>query len=75
MFLIRASSVGKLMTSAKSKKPEDLSAGAITYCKQLAKEFVYGYRKEINSKYLDKGIICEDQSIQLYNDVFFYLTH
>ncbi|MGH1470122.1 MAG: hypothetical protein ACRBCS_02955 [Cellvibrionaceae bacterium] len=71
MFLIRASSVGKLMASAKSKKPEDLSAGAITYCKQLAKEFVYSYQKEINSKYLDKGIICEDQSIELYNDVFF----
>jgi len=71
MILIHPSSLGKIMTDAKSKKPEDLSVGAMTYCRQLAKEFVYGYREQISSKYMEKGIICEDQSIALYNEVFF----
>lgn len=52
-------------------KERSLSAGAKTYCCQLAKEFVYNFRSDIRSKYLDKGIIVEDQSIQLYNEVFF----
>jgi len=71
MILIHPSSLGKIMADAKSKKPEDLSIGAMTYCRQLAKEFVYGYREQISSKYMEKGIICEDQSIALYNEVFF----
>lgn len=70
-MLIHPSSLGKIMANAKSKKPEDLSVGAMTYCETLAKEFVYGYRDQIQSKYLDKGIICEDQSIELYNEVYF----
>ena len=68
---IRASSLGKIMSLPKSKKPEDLSVGALTHCHDLAKQFVYGYRPEIKSKYLDKGIMCEDDSIRLYNSVFF----
>jgi hypothetical protein len=71
MILIHPSSLGCIMTNAKSKKPEDLSAGAKTYCKDLAKQFVYGFEKEISNKYLDKGTICEEQSIALYNEVFF----
>ena len=71
MFLMHPSSLGSIMSNAKSKKDQDLSAGAITYCNNLAKQFVYGYKDDINSKYLDKGNICEDDSIRLYNDVFF----
>lgn len=71
MMLMHPSSLSNIMGNAKSKKPEDLSVGAQTYCKQLAKEFVYNYRAEISSKYLDKGKICEDEAIKLYNDVFF----
>jgi hypothetical protein len=71
MILIHPSSLGKIMTSAKSQKPEDLSAGAKTYCTQLAKEFVYGYRTVVSTKTMEKGIICEDDSIALYNEVFF----
>lgn len=71
MILIHPSSLGKLMSDAKSKKPEDLSAGAKTYCMQLAKEIVYDFRTSVSSKYLEKGTICEDQSIALYNEVFF----
>lgn len=71
MILIHPSSLGKLMADAKSKKPEDLSAGAMTYCRELAKQAVYGYTPSISSKYLDKGRIVEQQSIELYNEVFF----
>jgi hypothetical protein len=35
----------------------------------LAKEFVYGYDERISSKYMDKGIQVEDESIDLYNAV------
>ena len=70
-MLIHPSSLGEIMTGAKSKKPEDLSVGALTHCYKKAKEFVYGYKPQIGSKYLDKGIICENDSIALYNSVFF----
>lgn len=44
-----------------------LSAGAQTYCKKWLKEKLFKRRKEINSKYLDKGNICEDWSIDFVN--------
>jgi hypothetical protein len=71
VILIHPSSLGKLMSNAKSKKPEDLSAGALTHCRDLAKQHVYGFRPCINSKYLEKGLLCEDDSIELYNQVHF----
>lgn len=48
-----------------------LPAGAKTYCKQWLKEQTsfYGRRKEINSKYLDKGNICEDVAIEFLNEL------
>lgn len=48
-----------------------LSDGAKTYIEALAKEFVYEFEERIESKYLAKGIQCEDAAIQLYNDQFF----
>lgn len=48
-----------------------LSEGAKTYLKALAREEVYGFNEQVSSKYLDKGIICENDSIDLYNRVFF----
>jgi len=48
-----------------------LSAGAKTAIEKIAKEFIYGYDEEISSKYMEKGILVEDQSIALYNEVFF----
>ena len=71
MIKIHPSSLGKIMTSAKGKGPEVLSVGAMTYCYERAKEFVYGYRPEISSKYLEKGLLVEDEAIQLYNLVNF----
>ena len=70
MLRIRASSLGLIMTEPKLKT-ETLSAGAKTYVKKLAREFVYNFSEDISSKYMDKGIIVEDTAIALYNSVFF----
>lgn len=70
MFRIRCSSLSKIMTEPKSKD-EVLSVGAKTYVEDLASEFVYGYTKSFSSKECDKGLIVEDQSIALLNEVLF----
>ena len=69
-FRIRASSLGKIMAEPKNKG-EILSVGAKTYVEELAKEFVYGFQRVITSKEMDKGIIVENASIALLNDVMF----
>jgi hypothetical protein len=66
----RASSLGEIMTDAKSKD-EILSVGAKTAIEKLAKELAYGYDEQISSKYMEKGIAVEDQAIELVNSVFF----
>lgn len=70
MIKIRASALGDIMTDPK-EKGEILSKGAKTVLEKMAKEFVYGYNEVITGKYMDKGIIVENQSIALYNSVFF----
>lgn len=52
-------------------KIASLSSGAKTYCEQVAGEFVYGYQRVVTGKYMEKGLQVEDQSIELYNSVFF----
>ena len=69
-FRIRASSLGKIMTEPKSKD-EVLSVGAKTYVEELAKQFVYGFEKEVTSKEMEKGLIVEQQCIDLLNEVLF----
>lgn len=61
-FKIRASASGKLMTEPRSKS-ETLSETTKTYVKEWLTEKIYGIRKEIKSKYLDKGNILEDTAI------------
>jgi hypothetical protein len=70
MILIHPSSLAKIMPEPKAKG-EVLSVGAKTYLNGLAKEIVYGYREEITSKYMEKGIQVEQLSIDLYNEVSF----
>lgn len=52
-------------------KTEVLSAGAKTHIENIAKQKVYGYDEFVTTKYMDKGIAVEEQSIELYNSVFF----
>ena len=66
-ILFRASALSAIMTDGKGK--DELSVGAKTYVTKLAKEFVYGYDEKVSSKYINKGIQVEDESIDLYNAV------
>lgn len=70
MLKFRASSLADIMTEPKSKTAV-LSEGAKTAIEKLAKEFVYGYDSIVSTKYMTKGIECEDQSIELLNSVLF----
>jgi len=45
----------------------ELPAGAKTYCKKWMADSLFKRRKEINSKYLDKGNFCEEWSIEFIN--------
>jgi hypothetical protein len=64
------SSLGKLMTTARSKS-ELLSETTKTYIRSVAKQDFYGYDLELNNKYILKGINQEDDSINLLNSVNF----
>lgn len=48
-----------------------LSKGAKTALVAEAKELIFGYRKRITSKEMEKGLSCEQASIDLYNRVHF----
>ena len=65
---IRCSAIGKIMTSPRSKG-EVLSQTTKSYIKELVLEHKYGIRKEINSRYLDKGNMVENESIELTEKV------
>jgi hypothetical protein len=62
----RASQLGKLMTSSRTKG-EALSQTAKSYIIQKAKEDFFEYRSELNNKYLTKGLAQEQDSINLLN--------
>lgn len=62
-FRIRASAAGKLMTKPRSKS-EVLSKTTKDYLQQWTKEQIYGVRKSIKSKYLDKGNAVEEDAIK-----------
>lgn len=53
----------KLALLITKKQNPELPAGAKTYCKDWLKGQLYNRRKEIHSKYLNKGNDVEDQSI------------
>jgi len=70
MIKFRASSLAEIMTDPKGKD-EVLSVGAKSAIIKMAKEFVYGYDEKISNKYMEKGILVEDKSIELLNSVLF----
>lgn len=66
LFKCRASASGKLATdptSADAKKGAVLSKTTISYLKEWLTSEVYGYQKEIKSKYIEKGNLMEDAAI------------
>ncbi|CAB4121490.1 hypothetical protein UFOVP15_3 [uncultured Caudovirales phage] len=64
----RASSLSEIMTDPKGKD-EVLSVGAKTAITKIAKEIIYGYDEPFSSKYTEKGLRVEDQSIDLLGSV------
>ena len=70
LFKVRCSSLSLIMTDSKVKSAV-LSEGAKTYLEGVAKELVYGYTYSPTAKYMEKGQLVEEQSIALYNSVFF----
>lgn len=61
-FKIRASASGKVMTNPQ-KKDALISKTTETFVFEWVKEQIYGFRKEIKSKYLTKGLSLEDTAI------------
>ena len=59
----------KRKPDADGKGKDELSVGAKTYVTKLAKEMIYGYDERVTTKYMDKGLRVEDESIDLYNAV------
>ena len=71
-LIIRCSSLGKIMGTP--KKPKDgfnLTQTAISYIQKQVEEAISGIKTVVTNKYMDKGIECEQDSIDLYNEVFF----
>lgn len=67
-YRFRCSSLGKLMTNPQ-KKTETLSQTTKSYLLEIFNEEIFNKSNEIVSKYLDKGIQVEEDSIQLYERV------
>jgi hypothetical protein len=65
-FKIRASGVSQIMTNSRSKS-EPLGETCKTFLEDWYKEQIYGFRKEIKSKYLTKGLMMEDTAIEFYS--------
>lgn len=66
--LFRASSAGKLMVNPRSKT-ELLSETTKTYLLECFIEQKYGRRKELDNKYVQKGLGAEEDSLTLYSRV------
>lgn len=70
--MIRCSSIGKIMTKPQ-KKGEEFSATAKAAMMEIVRERLFGVRKSLDDvKCIEKGKLCEDEGIALYNDVFLY---
>ena len=66
---LRCSSLDSIMTNGRSKT--GLSATAQQVIKDMVDSELYNTPLFITNKYLSKGIECEDDSIELFNNVFF----
>ena len=61
-FKIRASAISQIMTNPRSKS-ETISKTTATFLQQWYKEQLYDRRKEFTSKYTEKGLLMESESI------------
>jgi len=63
-FKFRCHSIGKVMTYPNKNS---LSSGAKTFLGQVFKEQLYGKTNDIKSKYIDKGLLVEEEAIKMYS--------
>lgn len=66
MILFRASSVGKLMAYPEKDK---LPQGAITELDTMISQRILNWSDSLDTLMIEKGKRCENDSIELYNDV------
>lgn len=71
-FKIRASQLGKIMTSPKKGSDYLLSVGAKTYCKDWLKEAYFGRKNVLVSKYTTKGNLVENEGIKMLSEYLNY---
>ena len=70
--MIRCSSISKIMTNPRNKN-EEWSETAKSAMMESVREQLFGVRKSLDDvKCIQKGVMLEDEGIQLYNDVFLY---
>ena len=67
--LFRCSSLGYLMTDPRTRAEGDLSAGARTYLRELAKQAIFSVDFEVSGKEIEKGLRVESECIDLLNRV------
>lgn len=74
--MIRCSSIHAIMTEPSTKKAREAgewSQTAISAMMGHVRELVFGVRKSLDDvKCIQKGNLCEDAAIELYNSVFLY---
>ncbi len=66
----RCSGLGNLMTDARSKT-ETLSETTKSYLLDVWIKSKYGRDKDISNKYMDKGLFCEEDSLDLVSKVLY----
>lgn len=71
-FKIRASAAGKIMTNGRGKN--EMGKTALSYCQEWLTEQIYGRRKDISNKYISKGLIMEDNSLDFIAEQLGYET-
>jgi hypothetical protein len=67
-YLFRCSSLGKLMTDPRAKS-ETLAETTKTYLNEIFLQEVYKRKKDISNKYMEKGLLCEEDSLNLYSEM------
>ena len=71
---VRASALSKVMTMPRGKSDKEnyiLGETAKSYIKELAINDFFGIKKKISTKQMEKGTLCEQDSIDLINLVEF----
>lgn len=67
MLQFRASQVGRLMAYPDKNT---LAQGALTYIGEVASQILLDWQPELDMYMVEKGLQCEDESIDLLNDLY-----